>query len=60
MKGHHYLFIMSEAANLNATWLRKAHIKPGRADKTCFLAFQKPSSKNPTCGFLKKNGVPAI
>ena len=60
MKGHHYLFIISEAAHLNASLLRKAHNKPGGADKSCFPAFQKASSKNLTRGFLKKNSVPAI
>ena len=36
------------------------YIKPGSADKACFPAVQKPGSKNPMRGFLKKNGVPAI
>ena len=29
-----------EGANLNASWLRKAHNKPSSADKSCFPAFQ--------------------
>ena len=43
-----------DGANLNASWLRKAHNKPGGADKSCFPAFQTPNSKNLRAAFRRR------